>query len=286
MRFNLSSDAVAYAALTIAVLLLASLVPSPFLRWTVAGSAVIAAQAFRKPTERQELISIAVALPLFVLLIGPFSFLVMRLTPHPMDAALLNIDYNVGTSLYRWMTTHPPAREVVKPLYNCLPILPGIVLAFSLERKRLVFALIFAAVLALPCYLGFPAVGPAHIGEATAPRNCIPSLHLAWALLLFWYSPRFLRIPTFLFVLITCATTPLSGEHYVIDLIVAVPFSAAVIYATNCCVTQVQDAPPDAAAIIAAVAEPHQKVPGIYPAATSQSLLEVPRSVLAETAPR
>jgi PAP2 superfamily len=129
--------------------------------------------------------------------------------------------------------SHHAAALVIVPLYYCLPLVAAVVLAFSDNRKRVGAALILAPVMALPLYVAFPACGPGHIGEPGAMRNCIPSLHLAWALLLYWFSPKFLRVPTALFVLITCATTLMTGEHYAIDLVVAVPFTVAVVAASR-----------------------------------------------------
>ncbi|HYL83939.1 MAG TPA: phosphatase PAP2 family protein [Candidatus Angelobacter sp.] len=60
------------------------------------------------------------------------------------------------------------------------------------------------------------------------PRNAIPSLHLAWALLAWWYSRGlswFERLIAFSFLAITAFATLGTGEHWFIDLIVAFPFA-------------------------------------------------------------
>ncbi|MFO1081998.1 MAG: phosphatase PAP2 family protein [Reyranellaceae bacterium] len=60
-----------------------------------------------------------------------------------------------------------------------------------------------------------------------APRNAMPSLHTAWALLVFiaaWSMGRWLRLAGGLFLAATLAATLALGEHYLVDLIVAVPF--------------------------------------------------------------
>jgi len=69
------------------------------------------------------------------------------------------------------------------------------------------------------------------------PRNAIPSLHMAWVLLAWWCSegtPRISRAVAALFIVFTVTSTMGTGEHYFIDLIVAVPF-AVVLYAIFCC---------------------------------------------------
>jgi PAP2 superfamily len=57
-------------------------------------------------------------------------------------------------------------------------------------------------------------------------RNAIPSLHSAWALLI-WWSTRYCRAWTRLVATVFLALTPLAtlglGEHYLIDLVVALP---------------------------------------------------------------
>jgi hypothetical protein len=61
--------------------------------------------------------------------------------------------------------------------------------------------------------------------------NAIPSLHMAWALLAWWYSKGLglgVRLFTLTFVVFTFAATLGTGEHYFVDLVVAVPFALMV----------------------------------------------------------
>jgi hypothetical protein len=74
-------------------------------------------------------------------------------------------------------------------------------------------------------------LSPPAIDIPTAPRNAMPSLHFGWALLLFWSSwllPRYVRVYYGLLLFLTVAATIGFGEHYVIDLIVAVPFAVCI----------------------------------------------------------
>lgn len=100
----------------------------------------------------------------------------------------------------------------------------------------------------------FPALGPVHIFRQSFPwhplsidqasrlhldavaaagaRNAIPSLHAAWIYLVFWYSRKLSlaeRIVASLFVIFTLCATVGTGEHYFIDLVVAVPFSVFIL---------------------------------------------------------
>ena len=90
-------------------------------------------------------------------------------------------------------------------------------------------------------YIVVPAVGPVHCmteypQQLSAPipqpgvRNCFPSLHFSWALLMFAYArTRWTTILASAFVGMTVLATLGLGEHYLADLIVALPFAALVV---------------------------------------------------------
>jgi PAP2 superfamily len=71
-------------------------------------------------------------------------------------------------------------------------------------------------------------------------RNAIPSLHMGWTLMSWWYS-RGLSVwergVAMLFVLFTIVATMGTGEHYFIDLVVAFPF---VLFLQAMCATEVK----------------------------------------------
>jgi len=59
----------------------------------------------------------------------------------------------------------------------------------------------------------------------------MPSLHMGWVVLLWWNSrglPRALRGGLFLYLLLTLVATLGSGQHYLVDLVVSLPFALAV----------------------------------------------------------
>ncbi len=59
-------------------------------------------------------------------------------------------------------------------------------------------------------------------------RNAIPSLHMAWVLLVWWNSKglsRWVRAVALAFVIFTVFATLGIGEHYFVDLVVAFPFA-------------------------------------------------------------
>lgn len=118
---------------------------------------------------------------------------------------------------------------------------------------------LIAAILGFGCYFIFPVVGPAPFFGGSypgslpgladfapramlaglAPRNGMPSLHFAWALLLLMNVPRRLRYAKALYALycyLTFMATLSTGQHYFVDLIAALPF-AALVQAIGLCLT-------------------------------------------------
>jgi hypothetical protein len=133
-----------------------------------------------------------------------------------------------------------------------LPLAVCILYASHRVRKRqpvLILPLFLSLILVGFSQYGiYPAVGPKHafgdlypshspplqqisiqpMAIPDAPRNCMPSLHLAGALAIWWNSwlwPRWGRWLAALFLLATIFSTLALGEHYLADLVVAVPFT-------------------------------------------------------------
>jgi hypothetical protein len=92
-----------------------------------------------------------------------------------------------------------------------------------------------------PVYLfpkQFPYEVPSVVGLSTqpsamqaVPRNAMPSLHVAWMLLLFWNTRKrgwWIRIVAAVYLVLTALATLGLGEHYLADLMVAPPLVAAV----------------------------------------------------------
>jgi len=144
--------------------------------------------------------------------------------------------------------------------YYFLPVPMALVYAAHLRRRQrtplfIVELFLAAGLLGYLLYLVFPAAGPRYIAgpkfpasplsvsdlhalrphavfvDRLFPRNAMPSLHMTWALLVWFNSKpfsRLVRILAFVFVLTTVFDTLGTGEHYLIDLVVAFPFAVAV----------------------------------------------------------
>ena len=141
--------------------------------------------------------------------------------------------------------------------YEALPL--AMAIGFALERNRprknagnIMLGFIMAAAGGFLLYNLYPAVGPVHVFGAQfpyspplagsppfgliavqtgPPRNAMPSVHMAIALLILWNSrlgPRLWRIVAAALLGITVLATLGFGEHYLVDLVVAVPFAVSV----------------------------------------------------------
>jgi hypothetical protein len=148
--------------------------------------------------------------------------------------------------------------EGARVVYCALPLPIAVVCAGYLKSRspwRPLLILGTAGLLGYLLYFLFPAVGPLYVAGSTfpnlphpfstlreihphpimlavpAPRNAVPSLHMAWAILLCFNSCSFSKTSRGLllvYVVLTAMATLGTGEHYLADLAVAVPFSVAV----------------------------------------------------------
>jgi hypothetical protein len=69
------------------------------------------------------------------------------------------------------------------------------------------------------------------------PRNAMPSLHVGWIVLLCWNArrfPRILRAGLALYLVFTVIATLGGGQHYLVDLVVSLPFALMVQSAALC----------------------------------------------------
>lgn len=139
-------------------------------------------------------------------------------------------------------------------LYEAMPVVLLLVYAAHLlmggapERVLAAFAVNFGAGYCI--YLLLPACGPAYAFadfpasqpalsalrtlHLNAPPNCMPSLHTSTAILAYWFCRRwrFPRTAALINLVLTVLETLATGEHYTVDLVVAVPF-AVFVYAAS-----------------------------------------------------
>lgn len=150
----------------------------------------------------------------------------------------------------RFVAASPVLENICLLIYNAMPLMLILPVAMALKHpSRLRLGTSFA-VIALTAVTGgvvyqicpaagpryvfqFPSGEPAHAGDALlsapgAPINASPSLHVTWALLVFLYLLRvnkWLSAAAAAFVVATVMATLAVGEHYLVDLMIAVPFT-------------------------------------------------------------
>jgi hypothetical protein len=182
-----------------------------------------------------------------------------RLHPKTLDLFLYSFDgslrvqlsFLMGQAFAMW----PWFRIAGELFYIGLPIPIALVYSGQLLRIRerafpAMAAFLLTGPIGILFYNIFPAMGPIHLVHRAfpwhpldtamfrlmilepvairGPRNAIPSLHMGWVLLTWWYSRglSFLeRAIVMLFVIFTACATMGTGEHYFIDLVVAFPFA-------------------------------------------------------------
>lgn len=182
-----------------------------------------------------------------------------KLHPRTLDLYLYFFDgslrvqlpFLMGQAFALW----PNFKIVGELFYLGLPIPIALVYSGQLLRIRekaipAMAAFLLTGPIGILFYNLFPAMGPVHLLRAgfpwhpldmellrrmvlepvllRGPRNAIPSLHMAWVLLCWWYSRGLSwweRTITILFVFFTFCATMGTGEHYFIDLVVAYPFA-------------------------------------------------------------
>ena len=197
----------------------------PFFCATAAGTVLLAFAAVVRPELRREFLLLGFLLPISLIATTVANHAVVHLSRHTLDAQLLKLDGGFSPGVYHWVQQHRYCRLGLDVVYYGLPFYSAFVVYVSSRRLDFARAWILASVLAPLFFLAFPAAGPAHLGDPTARRNCIPSLHMTWALLGPAYiAPRW-RWLAIAYAVLTAAATLGTGEHYVIDLIISVPYT-------------------------------------------------------------
>jgi hypothetical protein len=179
--------------------------------------------------------------------------------PKTLDLYLLSFDGSLRVQLAflvgQYYSRIPWFHIAAILAYVGLAIPIAVVYAGRLVRYRegafpSMLAFLIAGPLGILCYNLFPACGPHSLFAQAFPfhplsatdlprlalepvpiagaRNAIPSLHLAWTLLAWWYSKGLSWIERCValgFLALTALATLGTGEHWFVDLVVAFPFA-------------------------------------------------------------
>jgi hypothetical protein len=232
----------------------------------LASLVVLGFRAVWSEGEKQKLFALAFAPSFLFAAFMVFAGAVLERTqlwhPKVLDLYLFSFDaslhvqlaFLVGQTYSMW----PWFRAIGVALYVGLPIPMAMVYAGQLIRDRkqaypAMVAFLVTGPIGIMFYNLFPALGPAHIFMQDFPwhpmttiqashllrepitvkgvHNAIPSLHMAWVLLAWWYSrglSLWERGIALTFAIFTAFATLGTGEHYFIDLVVAYPFSVMI----------------------------------------------------------
>lgn len=200
----------------------------------------------------------AAVLPMFLVAVLPALHLTAVWHPETYDNALYRIDAAFGGqasfALSRLFLQEPILDTLCRYVYLLLPIAVAALIVVPDKRPArasMIEAFVAAGALGFAVYHLCPASGPIYAFRAVfpyatpraedisplpavltgLPRNCVPSLHTTWALFLVWHARPKGAVATALAVIwlvFTEMATLGLGEHYVADLVVAVPFAVAV----------------------------------------------------------
>jgi len=175
-----------------------------------------------------------------------------------------DLSYGFNPSLWcsRWVE-RLGLYPLVSVVYESLVLAIAMSYALSLGRRgqpvRVLAVMLLAGFAGIAAYKLLPACGPVYLlgsecftGEVPAtcstvraadvrsvalpqsfPRNAMPSLHVAWALLVCWVSSTIYRSSAWrwlavVYLVLTMLATLAGGEHYLVDLVAAFPFSLAI----------------------------------------------------------
>ena len=171
------------------------------------------------------------------------------------DLYALYVDAAFGTQPSIWVhnlvARSPALMAALQVVYEGLPLALGLAYAACLKSReralRVFAAMFFTAAIGVLCYRLLPICGPAYLPfgdrcfysgiacspasvtptsprmidiDVAWPRNGMPSLHLAWALLIWWVhrEKRIANCVAIPFVVLTILATLAYGEHYLVDL--------------------------------------------------------------------
>jgi hypothetical protein len=187
-----------------------------------------------------------------------------KLHPKVFDLFLYSFDCSLHVQIAfafgKVLLTWPWLRSACLFFYLALPLPLALVFAARLRQGiaralPVTVAFLLTGPVGVLFYNMLPACGPIHLFGPVFPlhppaiadvmrlrletvliphdaRNAIPSLHMAWVLLVWWCSrslARWIRSVAFVFMAFTAVATMGIGEHYFVDVVVAYPFSLMVL---------------------------------------------------------
>jgi hypothetical protein len=205
--------------------------------WIVSVLIIIFGSLRRSGERRREDFITALGYVAFSAIAASLQALIIRLCPHTIDLELMRIDRMMGFNVAHFAAHFADHRIVLLLLAIAYLMLPVVMTtAWTIEqgimlRRTILIGGLFCFIV----YYAFPAVGLAWFDWSApssipiSPRNCLPSMHFSWSLMIAWnVQSRWLRVGLWFYAALIAVATLALGEHYLIDLIVAVPYTVAV----------------------------------------------------------
>lgn len=225
----------------------------------LASLVVMAARSLEKSGERRAACRRSLAVIALLTYLGfclgfylPFAQLV---SPRKFDYCLYTFDGSLGIQpaflAGRLFARFRPLFLTERLVYTCFGFWFSVVYAAHANSRKkypvdVVKMLVANALIGFSLYFICPAMGPKYAfpafpslpnGVRAAPAllsgvpNAMPSLHFGGAVLLFWFCKPWKWLYRFmgLFAALTALATLGLGEHYLIDLVVAIPYALAIL---------------------------------------------------------
>ncbi len=225
----------------------------------LASLLVMAVQSLQGPGERRDVcrrsLGIIALLTYLGFCLGFYLSLAKLVLPRKFDYYLYNFDASLGFQpsflAGRLLARFRPLFWIELMVYNCFGFWFSVVYAVHANARakypvNVVKMLVVNALIGFSLYFFCPAMGPKYAFPSfpnfapavhAAPvllsgvPNAMPSLHFGGALLIFWFCRpwKWLYRAMGLFAALTAFATLGLGEHYLIDLVVAVPYALAIM---------------------------------------------------------
>ena len=218
-------------------ILVAAFIAALLVPWVFAVIIILIASRLRRdPSKRRQDFLTAMGLTVLMGVTTVLNMWMAKHIPHTIDARLwhwneaLHVD---PLALIYFMEAHAKLWDFMQVVYYSLPIVMAV--AWVKEQNSTlrsavavvgVGGWIFSAI--------FPVVGPHWYldGYNVTMRHCIPAVEWTWALLLALNARSLLRVPLWIYACVFPVGSILIGEHYLVDLIAAVPYTLAVLWLT------------------------------------------------------
>jgi len=186
---------------------------------------------------------------------GFFLAQLFRLIPYRLDEYAYRLDGLLGFSpsfvVGAYVSRYEWTRIVISFSYNSILLAFLIIFSFYLWKRSeeetffLLRVFVLNLIFAVPIYMLVPVSGPVyafhsfpfvapnivpHLVRLSGPPNGVPSIHMSTALLTMWFAWRWKtgKVLGALYAILTVLATLGTGQHYLVDLIVSIPYAATI----------------------------------------------------------